>query len=345
MGFGGNVGGYFDERRLAKLLSNHFGTKHREFEVQPDAQRIIEDIVRAFDEPFADDSVIPSYYLSKITRENVTVSLSGLGGDEVFGGYERYLGFKLSNIYEMVPEFFREKIIRKTVETLPERMDGHYTVNHLKRFVRAACLPYGSRYFEFISMVNQNKHIDIFAEPDAMIEHFSNCRQTHLDLYGSAQAENPLDKVFYTDIKSYLPDDILALTDRVSMMHSLEVRVPFIDHKVMEFCATIPNKMKIRGKTKKYLLRRGAANYIPHEILNHRKQGFASPMTQWINSDLKEYIKEVLSKKNIERSGVLNYHKVQNILEEHFNRVEIHDKLIWSLVIFQTWHSLYMKEY
>jgi len=344
MGFGGNVGGYFDERNLASLVSNRFGTRHREFEVHPNVEGLIEKLVRAFDEPFADDSMIPSYYLSKITRENVTVSLSGLGGDELFGGYERYLGFKISNFYNLLPKFIRENIIRKIVELIPERSDGHYTVNHMKRFVRAASLPPGRRYLEFISVVNYEKNANIFVDPPEFADGFSNCRQMCLDLYNSDCAEDPLDKVFYTDIKSYLPEDILALTDRVSMMHSLEVRVPFIDHKLMELCATMPNSLKIKFKTKKYLLRKGAKRYLPREILYHRKQGFASPMSQWINNDLRNYIGEVLSKKNIEKVGVLNHRIVQKILDEHFNRVEIHDRLIWSMVIFQTWYKLYMQE-
>ncbi len=344
MGFGGNVGGYLDERNLASLVSKRFGTHHREFEVQPNVEGILENLVGAFDEPFADDSVIPSYYLSKITRENVTVALSGLGGDEVFGGYERYLGFKLSNVYTLLPRFIRENVVRRFVEKIPERSDGHYTINHLKRFVRGASMPPDRRYYEFISTVNDGKNTSIFNNSNELANSFSHCQQMCLDLYNAANAEDPLDKVFYTDIKSYLPEDILALTDRVSMMHSLEVRVPFIDHKLMEYCATIPNSMKIKFKTKKYLLRRGASNYLPKRILNHRKQGFASPMTQWINNDLKKYIGEILSKENIEKSGVLNYQRVQEILTEHYNRVEIHDKLIWSMVIFQTWHKRYMQE-
>jgi len=341
MGFGGNIGGYHDERKLAQLVSKHFCTKHREFEVQPQVKTIIENIVRSFDEPFADDSTIPSYYLSKITRENVTVSLSGLGGDELFGGYERYLGFKLSNFYNLLPKFIREKIIRQIIEKMPERSDGHYTVNHLKRFVRSASSPPDKRYFGFISTLNNEKN-NIFTDPAIIKEPLINCEQMILNLFNSANAKNPLDKIYYCDMKTYLPEDILTCTDRISMWHSLEVRVPFIDHLFVEFCGTIPNEMKIKYATKKYLLRKEAANFLPQEILKQRKQGFASPMTQWINNDLRHYVRETLSEHNFKKHGLFNYTKIRSILDDHSNRKEINDQLIWSLLIFQTWYNLYM---
>jgi asparagine synthase (glutamine-hydrolysing) len=339
MGFGGNTGGYNDERKLAKTVSSYFNAEHREFEVQPDIKGIIEKIIRSFDEPFADDTVIPSYYLCQITRKHVTVALSGLGGDEVFGGYERYLGYKLSSIYNRLPYFLREKVIRQLIERIPERADGHYTVNHLKRFVRHASLKNDERYFGFISMqegkkiLNNNKHIE---------EGFKNCQDMFIDLYNSENAKEPLDKIFYCDMKTYLPEDILACTDRISMHHSLEVRVPFIDHKLLEFCATIPNNLKIKYNIKKYLLRKEAKNHLPQEVFKQRKQGFASPMTQWINSDIKEYVKEMLCERNLSKHGYFKQKEIDRLLEEHFTRKEIHDKEIWSILVFQTWFNLYM---
>lgn len=340
MGFGGGIGGYLDERGLAQRVSDHITTIHKEFVVKPDVKSIIENIVRSFDEPFADDTTIPSYYLNEMTRKDVTVSLSGLGGDELFGGYERYLGFKFSNMYNLLPTFIREKVVRHIVGLIPERVDGHYTINHLKRFVRSASLPHGERYFGFISTIN-HKNSNIFADPISLKQNFKNCRDIIVDLYHTDNANNPLDKIFYCDMKTYLPEDILACTDRLSMSHSLEVRVPFIDHKLVEFCATIPNEMKIKYGQKKYLLKKAALNYLPAEIFKHRKQGFASPMTQWIRSDLKDYVADSLSEANIKAQGIFNYKAIKTVLDQHSNRRETHDKLIWSLIIFQTWQNMY----
>ena len=240
IGFGGDVGGYLDERSYAREIANRYGTQHREYEVLPDVRSIIEEIVRAFDEPFADHSTIPSYYLSKVTREKVTVALSGLGGDEVFGGYERYLGFKLSSCLNFLPQSIVKRIIGPLVESIPERADGHYTINHMKRFIRSAQLPADERYLGFVSMSQNGSGQSIFADPGKYMGSHDHFRELFLGYFNSDNASEPLDRVFYTDIKTYLPEDILACTDRMSMWHSLEVRVPFLDHKFMEFCATIP---------------------------------------------------------------------------------------------------------
>ena len=211
----------------------------------------MEKIVRAFDEPFADDSTIPSYFVCKIARENVTVALSGLGGDEAFGGYERYLGFSLRSIYNQIPLFVREKIIRNLIEKFPERTDGHYTVNHMKRFVRSGSLNADLCYLGHVAILNTKLKESFFSDPDKFNKHYESCNDLILDYFNSSNvldAQDSLNRAFYCDIKTYLPDDILAVTDRMSMYHSLEVRVPFLDHKLLEFCATIPPEIKMKSR-------------------------------------------------------------------------------------------------
>ena len=164
MGFGGDTGGYLDERKYARMVAERYATDHREYEVVPEPEGIVEKIVRAFDEPFADDSTIPSYFVCKIARENVTVALSGLGGDETFAGYERYLGFNLRKIYNWLPGSLRKGALKRLVELLPERSDGHYTVNHLKRFARSSSLSPGSSYLGFISRIHDHLADRFFAQ-------------------------------------------------------------------------------------------------------------------------------------------------------------------------------------
>jgi asparagine synthase (glutamine-hydrolysing) len=345
MGFGGNVGGYLDERGYARLMAERYHTHHREYEVQPSAEGLIETIVRAFDEPFADDSAIPSYYVCKIARENVTVALSGLGGDEVFAGYERYLGFSLGNWFRRFPSFFRKGIIRPFVESLPERADGHYTVNHMKRFVRSSDLPPGERYLGFIARVKPGIRENFFADDGQFETLASFSRQLLLGYFNSNNVSgdvDSLDRAMYCDVKAYLPEDILAVTDRMSMQHALEVRVPFLDHKFFEFCATIPPEMKMKWFRKKYLMKRAVRGLIPSEVINHRKQGFVGPMTSWLKNELKPYVYDTLSESNLRKHGLLNQRTVQRILEEHFSGREIHDTLIWSMVIFQSWYDIYL---
>jgi asparagine synthase (glutamine-hydrolysing) len=346
IGFGGDIGGYLDERKYAKLVADRYRTGHKEYEVFPNPEGLIEKIVRAFDEPFADDSAIPSFFVCKIAKENVTVALSGLGGDEVFAGYERYFGFKLNQIYKNLPLFFRESFLRRIVENLSERKDGHYTVNHMKRFVRSSSLRPDLAYLGYISKINSNVKGSFFSETDRFEKHFQSCQDLVLSYFNSSSISNgsdSLNRAFYCDIKTYLPEDILAVTDRMSMHHSLEVRVPFLDHKFMEFCATIPPEMKMEWFRKKYLLKKAVKKLLPGPVIHHRKQGFASPMAQWLKTDLKPYVLETLSEKNLKKHDFINFKTVQTILGEHFSGKEIHDTLIWSMVIFQTWFDLYME--
>ena len=344
IGFGGDTGGYLDERKYARMVAERYSARHREYEVLPKPESLVEKIVRAFDEPFADDSTIPSYYVCKIARENVTVALSGLGGDEVFAGYERYLGFQLRGIYNRIPRILREKFIQNFVERLPERADGHYTINHMKRFVRSGSLPADLCYMGYLSILNKNLKKSLF--PDRFKRYHEGCNDLILDHFNSANVNggsNSLDRALYCDLKTYLPEDILAVTDRMSMHHSLEVRVPFIDHKLVEFCACIPWEMKMKWFRKKALLKKATRSILPREVIQHRKQGFVGPMAQWLKNDLKGFTLETLSEKNLKKHDLLNYHVIKKVLDEHFSGKEIHDTLIWSILIFQKWYDMYIE--
>ena len=346
MGFGGDIGGYLDERLYARQVSERYATQHREFEVLPDFEGLVETIVRAFDEPFADDSAIPSYYVCKIARENVTVALSGLGGDEAFAGYERYLGFALSSWLRRVPSLLLTGVLQPLIERLPERTDGHYTVNHIKRFVRSAALPSDERYFDYLHKMKPDIRSNFFANSQVFDRYFTSCRNLILDQFNSAhvsEGSESLNRPLYCDIKTYLPEDILCVTDRMSMQHGLEVRVPFLDHKFLEFCATIPAEMKIKFMQKKYLMKKAVRDLLPKGVISHRKQGFVGPMTSWLKKDLKPFVLETLSEGNLRKHNLLNSGTVKTILDEHFSGREIHDTLIWSMVIFQTWHNIYIE--
>jgi asparagine synthase (glutamine-hydrolysing) len=346
MGFGGDVGGYLDERCYARQVAERYATSHREHEVIPEPAGLMEKIVTSFDEPFADDSTIPSYFVCKIAREDVTVALSGLGGDEVFGGYERYLGLRLSREYKRIPSLFRERFIRRVIEGLGERRDGHYTINHMKRFVRSGSLPSDLCYLGYLSTINPLVKGSLFSDAQKFEGCFDECQGMMRSYYNSDMVsgeDDVLNRAFYCDLKTYLPEDILAVTDRMSMHHALEVRVPFLDHKFLELCATIPSEMKMKWFSKKYLLKQAVKPLLPSEVITHRKQGFVGPMTQWLKNDLKQYTLDTLSPKNLGRHGLFNFSTVQRVLDEHFSGREIHDTLIWSLLVFQTWYDLYIE--
>ncbi|BBO67253.1 asparagine synthetase B [Desulfosarcina alkanivorans] len=347
IGFGGDVGGYLDERGYARSVADRYQANHSEFNVVPEPQGIIDIIVRAFDEPFADDSAIPSYFVCKMARQLVTVALSGLGGDEAFGGYERYLGLKLRNTYNLLPLLLRQQLLPLLVNMLPERADGHYTINHLKRFVRAGALPEDIAYYRFLTIIEEEKCKALLNNNGRMASGFSANLERMVSLFNSKEAGGNrgdlLNRAFYCDLKTYLPEDILCVTDRMSMHHSLEVRVPFIDHKIIELCAKIPSNLKIKASQKKYLLKKAVRPLLPDQVIDHRKQGFVGPMTQWLKKDLKKFTLDMLSKENIETVGVLNHAVVQDIVKSHFEGKEIHDTLIWAMLVFQRWHQIYIQ--
>jgi asparagine synthase (glutamine-hydrolysing) len=343
IGFAGEAGGPADERRYARLVADRYRTDHREVEVQPDVTGVIESIVRGFDEPFADDSMIPSYFVCKTARERVTVALSGLGGDEAFLGYERYLGVRLSQWFDRVPAPIRSSVIKPLVNSVPEFGVVGNRVNHVKRFVRAAVDDEATRYLGYVLKIAPAYRDRLFG-PSGAGSHaaMDAVRERFLGHYRNAPADEPLDRVLYCDINTYLPDDILALTDRMSMQHSLEVRVPFLDHELFEFTATIPPALKMKWLRKKHLLKKGLASMLPAPVISHRKQGFVGPMPKWLKGDLKSYTLRVLAPDRLARHDLLDRKTVARILADHFDGRETNDTLIWSLVVFQTWFDLYV---
>ena len=251
IGYGGHVGAHLDERTYARDVSVKYGTRHSEYEIETDVEGVSSEIVKSFDEPFADPGAIPSYYVCKIARQNVTVALSGLGGDEVFGGYERYLGFKFSSLFDRIPVFLRREIITQIVEKIPERSDGHYTVNHIKRFTRAANLAEDERYFGFINRFGRYSGESLFADPKKYRENIDNCKKLVLGHFqvikrsrtsgqGLLLRHQNLFARGYPDL--YRPDEHVAFPGGPGA---------FLDHKLVEFCATIPHQMKIRLWKKK----------------------------------------------------------------------------------------------
>jgi asparagine synthase (glutamine-hydrolysing) len=343
IGFAGEDGGAADERRYARMVADRYRTDHREYEVHPDVTAVIETIVRSFDEPFADDSMIPSYFVCKTAREQVTVALSGLGGDEAFLGYERYLGFRLSQWFNRMPPAIRSGLIAPLIDRIPEFGSAGNRVNHLKRFVRSAVDDEARRYLGYVTKIAPEYRAGLFATGRAdTLAAMDAAQERFIGHYRNAQAEEPMDRVSYCDVKTYLPDDILALTDRLSMCHALEVRVPFLDHELFEFSATIPSDLKMKWLRKKYLLKASLASMLPEPVLSHRKQGFVGPMSRWLKRDLKAYTLGVLAPDRLARHDILDPATVARVLSDHFEGRETNDTLIWSLVVFQTWFDMYI---
>ncbi|MFC1747516.1 asparagine synthase (glutamine-hydrolyzing) [Pseudomonadota bacterium] len=335
IGFGGQKGGYLDERGYAEEVSKRYNTEHQAYQVEPHFEEVLDDILEAFDEPFADDSIIPSYYLCEQVGKEVKVALSGLGGDELFAGYERYLGMKLSQQYNQVPSILRKGVIEPIINNLPEQKSGHYRVNHMKRFIRAASLSPAARYREMTSTFNNDLQQQLLSNPGQV-------SVTPEEQALWERAPTLVDGALAYDFSGYLPEDILALSDRLSMWHSLELRVPLLDNELVEFAARMPAKYKIKLFEKKAILRKAARPFLPDSIFNHRKQGFCSPMAAWLRTDLKEPVMNALAPKQLAMHGMFSQEVVDKLFDDHLNRRELNDKKIFTVFMFQKWFEKFM---
>ncbi len=329
---------YEDERRYAALLAERYRTDHREQVVVPHADGLLAKIVEAFDEPFADDSTVPSYFVYQLARKRVTVALSGLGGDEAFAGYSRYVGYQLSHLHNGFPAWLRKTVGNRMLGTLSDGMWGGFKSSHVKRFVRSAALPDDRRYLGFVAkLLDRYQNTFFSASRGCYAEEVEAAKEEFLKHFNSSQADEPLNRVFYCDLKTYLPDDILTCTDRLSMHHSLEVRVPFLDHKLIEYSATIPPEMKLKPFRGKYLLKKAVGELLPRPIIRHQKQGFVGPTELWLKGELRDFTLEKLSEKQLSAHGLFDHQTITAILDDHYNGRENNDVLIWSLLIFQSW--------
>jgi asparagine synthase (glutamine-hydrolysing) len=334
-------GSYYDERRYARVVADLFSTEHHEIVVQPQVTEIIPQLVTAFDQPFADSSAIANYYVFRETRKHVTVVLSGLGGDEVAAGYERHLGIRLQKYYRDVPRWLREGLVERVVNLLPDSKKGNRFIERMKRFVRAGALPSDEAYYRYVTAFDDDRRTGLYSDRLRGSVRFESAKESYDQYFGRAGIADVLDRALYTDIMMYLPGDLLTLTDRMSMLHSIEARAPFIDHALMEFMATVPPELKLKGIEKKYLLKRAFENILPRQILYRRKQGFTVPLTLWFRKELNPFIRSMLSKERLERTGLFRWSSIERMLDEHMRHKENHHSRIWALLMFMVWHDMY----
>jgi asparagine synthase (glutamine-hydrolysing) len=344
IGFEAGQGGV-DERPFARSVATQYGTDHSEY-LYKDPQKQIADmlpaIVQAFDEPFADSSAIPNYMISEAARKFVTVALSGTGGDELFAGYERYRGALVAERYRNIPSFLRRGVLDPIVRSLPEVGAAGLWIDRAKRFVEGADLPLPRRYQRFLAAFDERDKEAILSS-DVIVAinrlgHYTS--PIVMDLVNGCT--DPLECMLRADMQTYLPDDELRKTDRLSMWHSLEIRVPFLDHKVVEFAASIPAKYKLNGMTKKFILLKALEGRLPPDILKRRKQGFSIPLSVWLRGPLRDVLRENLASSTINSLGLFNNRAINKMLDEHDCGVQNHETQLWALLVFVMWHSAYI---
>jgi asparagine synthase (glutamine-hydrolysing) len=343
IGYDGKGEESYNELKYARIVSNYYGTEHQEFILKPEIIDILPKIIYHLEEPFADPATIPTYLVSEAASQYVKVVLTGIGGDEVFCGYPRYLGARMSQLYVKLPLFMR-KLLANAAEVLPETGESRNIPGWVKRFVRGSLLPEDERYISWVSSLTNHQSGHLFTEDFlSNISDFS-VNETHKNFYADNSANDMLDKIFYLDMKTYLADDLLMMGDKMSMAHSLEMRVPFCDHKLIEFVATIPTEFKLKGFKLKSLLKESLAELLPVEILQRRKQGFMVPLSKWFQNELKDFTMDLLSEERIKNRGYFRPDFIKWLLRQHYGGKQDFADQIYALISLELWHQTFMDQ-
>ena len=330
----------YNELPYARMVAQRYGTDHHEFIVKPDAVAILPELVWHYNQPYADSSAIPTYFLAKMTRKHVTVALNGDAGDENFAGYERYLASLLAGRYDRIPRLVRAPF-EAGVTLLPEWGSFRSLYRRGKRFADGLTEPPRRRYARWVSYFTDEWKSELYTRD--FRERVGRLDSVELlakefDRVGG----DPLDATLGVDVATYLPDDLLVKVDIATMAHSLEARSPMVDHKFMEFAARLPVSMKIRGSTLKYILKQAVQDLLPAEVLHRKKMGFSVPLDRWFRHELREMAHEVLLGRRAVERGLFNRAAVAQILEEHQRgRRQLHHQ-IWALLSLELWFQRFI---
>jgi asparagine synthase (glutamine-hydrolysing) len=327
----------FNELEHARAVAKTFNTDHHEFLVTADAIDLVPKLVWHYDQPFADSSAIPSFLVAQMTREHVKVALTGDGSDELFAGYERFAAARLAENYRRLPRLLQNSV-KQLLAIMPEATTYRSFVRRARRFVDSAALPLTERYLNWVgifspSLINELLTDELESDP---ISHF----QSYFDpSYGDA-----IGQLLTVNMKTYLSGDLLVKTDRMTMANSLEARCPFLDQRVLEFAAGIPSKLKLKGMTTKYILKRALAGIVPDEIIRRKKHGFGVPVGLWFRTSLKRYLHETLLSPEALQRGYFRESSLRRLIEEHQSGKRDHGHRLWALLTLEIWHRVFIDQ-
>jgi asparagine synthase (glutamine-hydrolysing) len=325
----------FDELDHARKVAAHFRTDHHEFVVRPDALSILERLIRHFDEPFADPSAIPTWYVCEMARRHVTVVLSGDGGDELFGGYDRYLPHPRVAAFDRLPLPGRRRLAAAAWPLLRHGTRGKNFLRHVSRDDRG-------RFLDSTAFFQPDEKEALYT-PEVLQNVATDAAERSLGARFDGLDDLPFgSQMMKFDFRTYLPDDVLVKVDRMSMAHSLESRVPLLDNDVIDFAASLPLPMKIRDGRRKVLLKQVASRILPHDIVHRRKQGFGVPVGVWFRGTLRDTFNDVLGSQRARERGYFRRPFVDRVLQEHLAGVRDHSWRLWQLVVLEMWHRVYI---
>ncbi|MFL5626647.1 MAG: asparagine synthetase B family protein, partial [Ktedonobacteraceae bacterium] len=322
----------YSELPYARQVAQYFGTDHHEFLVRPDLISVLPQLVWAYDEPFADSSMLPTYYVSKLAREHVTVVLTGDGGDEIFGGYTRY---ERELVISRMPVWLRY-LLRYGGMLMPEGMRGKSRLLNLHRDLAA-------RSMGVYTLFPDSSRASMFSPEYSALLRDHNPYERLIGEFRTAPHPDIAAQLQYVDVRTHLTDDILVKVDKVSMLNSLEARAPLLDQYLAEYVSSLPSSIRTRNGILKYLLKKVAADILPAEIMTRRKQGFEVPIKHWFRGDLTDYARELLDSPRARQRSIFDPKFIHNLLKAHAStKLVNHGSAIWTLLCLELWFQVYM---
>jgi asparagine synthase (glutamine-hydrolysing) len=339
IGFNEGAGGeLYNELPWARQVAARFRTDHHEILVKPDVARLLPRLLWHLDEPIADSAFITTYLVAEFARKDVTVILSGVGGDELFGGYRRYLGPAYDRFLGVLPHWLRAGVLPGLARSLPS--DRHSAWLNLSRQLRGYLLsqgePFPERYRSYVQVFSRAAALSLVRDPEA------ESLDALESAFRQAAGRDPLDQMEHVDLVTQLPDDLLMLTDRMTMATSLECRVPWLDDTVVDLSLRMPAHLKIRGRELKFLPKKALASLLPRDLLYRNKRGFGTPMGAWLKHELRPLVRQVLSRETIEKRGLLRWDRVEEVVALHDAGSEDHTDHLQALINLELWSRLYL---
>ena len=333
-----------DDARWARQVGQLLNTDYHEFTLAPDVCELLPKLIYHMDEPVADPAIITSYLVSRAARETLTVLLSGVGGDEVFAGYPRQLAMHIASALDPVPQLLRRPAMRAVAATLPGGRPGRFTapLRNAKKFATSAALPFEDRYLGFGTYFTDTMKQRLYTDDLRAATRDFDPYAEHRRHFARVRHAAPLNRLLYVDLKTFLPCLNLAYTDKTSMAATIEVRVPLLNHELVELAARMPPRFKLRGLKRKYILKRAAESLLPREVVWRKKAGFGAPVRSWLRGALRPLIDDLLSETNVRRRGLFRPAEVQRIIDANLSGREDYNLQVFQLLTLELWQRTFM---
>jgi asparagine synthase (glutamine-hydrolysing) len=328
----------YDETAAARLVARQFQTVHEEFRVEPHALEILPELMWHYDEPFADSSALPTWYVAQLTRQHVTVALTGDGGDELFAGYRRYQAVWLASLVDRLPLLVRHLAAARFWQRLPASPRQKSLVRRGKRFLEALAEPPARRYLDWIAIFSESRRAALYSDDFLQSLPDVDPQQFLATAFAASGRRDAVTAASLTDLVTYLPCDLMTKVDVASMAHGLECRQPFLDYRVVELAARMPSQLKFRGGRGKRILREAFGDLLPRAIRQRKKMGFGVPLDHWFRGELKDYVRQVLLDRQTLGRGYFRAEAVTRLVDEHQQGRFDHSARLWALLVLELWH-------